>query len=208
MTKVSRLVPAVLVAGFMLSITVGVSLGIEEKGDFVLRDYKSGFNKSFREVLSADINILVLTETTCYSCIKELKALETMRSRYRDKVTVTAIFLDREGWPRVKKYLDFYQFDLDFSLVDSAQTIPERFKTNYVPTLLIFDRQGTEKFRKRGYTDGEEEVLTAAVDDLLYPDRARDALAARPPESAPQIAPPAADGSAPVVKSSGCASTS
>jgi hypothetical protein len=199
-----RVVPALLVALFLSSITVGLSLGVEEKGDFVLRDYKSGFNKSFREVLTGEANILVLTETTCYSCIKELKALETLRARNKGRVTVTAIFLDREGWPRVKKYLDFYQFDLDFALVDSGQTVPERFETNYVPTLLIFDRQAAEKYRKRGFTDGEEEVLAAAIDDVLYPDRTRSAASAT--LAAPETAPAAVEGNAPVIKSSGCAS--
>src|SRR5512137_1319986 len=113
-----RCLPVALVAAFLLSITVGVSLGTEEKGDFLLRDYKSGFNKSLKDVLTADLNLIVITETTCYSCIKELKAMETMKARYKGKISVTAIFLDREGWPRVKKYLDFYQFDLDHSLVD------------------------------------------------------------------------------------------
>jgi thioredoxin-related protein len=198
----SRFIPATLVAVFLLSITVGVSLGTEDKGDFLLRDYKSGFNKSLKDVLVADLNLIVLTETTCYSCIKELKAMESMKGHYKGRISVTAIFLDREGWPRVKKYLDFYQFDLDHSLVDSAQTAPERFKTNFVPSLIIFDRQGTELFRKRGFVDGEEVMLDDTVGGLLYPGK-------MPGESGGPASPPAssgAEGNAPVVRSSGCAS--
>lgn len=195
-----RCVPAAFVALFLLSITVGTSLGTEEAGDFLLRDYKSGFNKSLKDLLLTDVNVMVLTETTCYSCIKELKAVEALRGKFKERVSVTAIFLDREGWPRVKKYLDFYQFDLDFSLVDSAQTVPNRFKTNYVPTLLIFDKQGVEVYRKRGFTDGEEGLIMTTVEDILFPKKEGAAAAASAP-------PPGASGNAPVVKSSGCASS-
>jgi hypothetical protein len=126
-----------------------------------------------------------------------------MKGRYKGRISVTAIFLDREGWPRVKKYLDFYQFDLDHSLVDSAQTAPERFKTNFVPSLIVFDRQGTELYRKRGFVDGEEAMLDEAVQGLLYPGTAPVAAGA-PGSAAP--ASPGAEGAAPVVRSSGCAS--
>ncbi len=185
----------ILLGAFLASITVGVSIGEGER-DFLLTDHKSNSKVAFRDILTTDANVMILTETTCYSCIKELKAMELLRSRYKGKVSVTAVFLDRQEWGRVKKYLDLYQFDLDFILEDSSQVVPTRFQANFVPTLIIFDREGKEIHRKQGYTDGEESMLAGILDDILYPGQ----KAAATPVAA-------GTPTAPVQKSSGCAST-
>ena len=183
-----------LVIAFLVAISIGISFGDEEKPDFFLRDYKSGVKKSLKDILITKANLLIVTETSCYSCIKELKSMEWLRAKYKGDISVTVSFVDREGWSRVKKYLDFYNFDLDLFLIDSSSTIPQRFQVTYIPTMIIFDAAGNEVYRKQGFAEGEESLISAKIDEILY---AKPVRMAREP-SAEETE---------VKKTSGCAST-
>jgi thiol-disulfide isomerase/thioredoxin len=192
---------------FVLSITVGISFGDTEEPvvkDFSLRDYKTMENESFSDTLQSKVNIMVVTETTCSSCIKELKSLEWLKDRYGSDLTVTTVFIDRVGWSRVRKYLDLYNFDLDFFLIDAGQVVPQRFGVSYIPSLIMFDKKGNEKYRKQGFAEGEESLISAKIDEVLSGKGSRRPVAAKP--LATDTA--GTTGLVPEVKkTSGCAST-
>jgi thiol-disulfide isomerase/thioredoxin len=187
-----------IVAFFVISLSIGVSFGNQEGKDFLIHDFKSGETKSFQDILATKANMVIVTETTCYSCIKELQAMELLRAKYKDNLLIAAVFVDRQGLNKVEKYLEYYNFDLDMLLVDEGSAIPRNFKVTYIPTLLMFDQEGNEVFRKEGFNPGDESLFSKKIEEIVYAEspRKRDKAKTKSDE---------APGS--VKKTSGCAST-
>lgn len=158
---------SVLIA-ILLSLSVSVHAGEDESPDFSLMEYRSGETRSFENILLSRVNVMVVTSTTCSSCISELKALDRIRAKYKGEMTVTAIFVDRSGESRVYRYLDYYKFDLDMFLVDPGNTVPQLFGAPTVPTMIMFDSQGRERYRKTGFSSGDESLVIGKVEEILY----------------------------------------
>ena len=55
----------VLLVAFLLSISVGVYAQNDENPDFSLVEYKSGKKHSFKDILTARVNVMIVTSTTC-----------------------------------------------------------------------------------------------------------------------------------------------
>ncbi|UCG39132.1 MAG: TlpA family protein disulfide reductase [bacterium] len=195
--RIHRALSVPLLLLFLFSLTVGISYGVEERPDFSLFEYKSGQKKSFNDILLTRANVMVVTETTCVSCIKELRSLDWLRAKYRGDMAVIGVFVDREGESRVIRYLDYYKFDLDMFLVDPGNEIPLKFKVDFLPTMIIFDEKGNEVRRKKGFEQGDESLISAMVDEVL--NRKRAAARAVPTPSATAVAPEK--------RTTGCAST-
>ena len=119
--KTLRTINLLVLITFVLSISVGVYAQKEEHPDFSLIEYKSGKQQSFKDILTTKANIMVVTSTTCGSCISELRAMDWIKAKYRGDLSVTAVFIDRGGESRVYRYLEYYKFDLDRFLMDPGQ---------------------------------------------------------------------------------------
>ncbi len=194
--KIVRYTSTLILVFYLLTLSIGVSFGDDEGASGIsLFEYLSGERKSFEQITGAPANLLVVTETTCYSCIKELRAMELLKAKYRDSISISAAFIDRQGLAKVQKYLEFYQFDLDNLLIDPDSTISRKFNVTYIPTLLIFDQNGNETYRKEGFVVGEESLYSQKIDEMIYSKSAR---RTRRPEPSQESAPK---------KTTGCAST-
>ena len=158
---------------FVISLSVGVSLGDQDTQEILILDYKSGETKKFQDLLLTRANIIILTETTCYSCIKELQAMEIIRAKYRGDVAVIADFIDRQGLAKVERYLEYYNFDLDMLLVDESSALPRKYQVNYIPTMIIFDQDGNLMFRKEGFQEGDESLISKKIEEIIHTDSAR-----------------------------------
>ncbi|MDT8367199.1 MAG: hypothetical protein RRA15_12050 [bacterium] len=79
--KKIRSINLLVFIAFMLSISVGVYAQEEDRPDFSLIEYKSGQQQSFKDILTTRVNIMVVTSTTCGSCISELKAMDWIRAK-------------------------------------------------------------------------------------------------------------------------------
>ncbi|MDF1535616.1 MAG: TlpA disulfide reductase family protein [bacterium] len=199
--KAVRILCLLILVSFLLTLSIGVQAQEEERPDFSLLEFKSGEQKNFNDILMAKVNILVVTSTTCGSCISELKALDWIRAKYKGDMAVVAAFIDRSGESRVYRYLEYYDFDLDMFLVDPGGAVPDSFKTTTVPTMIMFDRKGNERYRKVGYNDGDESNIITRIEEIMYSRKpALTATAAEGDASAPAAGAPAA-------KTTGCAST-
>ena len=183
---------------FLMSISVGSYAQDEETPDFSLLDYKSRKIHSFKDTITTRLNIMIITSTTCVSCISELRAMDWIRAKYRGDMSVTTVFTDRGGEDRVFRYLDYYGFDLDRFLMDPGGTVPSRFKAPTVPTMIMFDRKGVEQYRKEGFKSGDESLIISKAEEIMYPRRA----VQRTPGST------ATRNTSPAQKTTGCASTS
>ncbi len=186
--KILRSSCLILLVFTLLILSIGVSFGEEEPADFLLRDFISGQKKSFKDILTKKLNLLIITETTCYSCIKELKALESIRKKYGDRVSFTVAFTDRRGWSQVENYLNFYKFKLDMFLVDETRIIPRMFFAETVPTMIFLDRKGNELYRKIGFYEGDEKLIASVIDATLKGKRKRVVAEAEPVKSQPKKA--------------------
>ena len=92
---------------------------------------------------------MVITSTTCGSCISELKAMDWIRAKYKGDMSVTAVFIDRGSESRVYRYLEYYNFDLDRILVDPGGEVPSRFVAPTVPVMIMMARKGTSVSAKK-----------------------------------------------------------
>jgi len=197
--KILRSSCLILLVFTLLILSIGVSFGEEEPADFLLRDFLSGQKKTFQDILTKKLNLLIITETTCYSCIKELKALESIREKYGNRVSFTVAFTDRRGWSQVENYLNFYKFELDTFLVDETRIIPRMFFAETVPTMIFFDRKGNELYRKIGFYEGDDKLIATVIDETLKGKRKRVVAEAELVKSQPK--------KASIQRTRGCAST-
>ena len=163
-----RAASLLILIALLCTLSVGVYAQEEERPDFSLLEYQSGERHAFEDILTTRLNIMVVTSTTCGSCIRELKAMDRIRAKYAGEMSVTAIFVDRGGESRVSRYLRYYRFDLDRILVDPGQTVPSRFNAPTVPTMIMFDRQGRELSRKTGFVDEDEALIMSRAEELMY----------------------------------------
>jgi thiol-disulfide isomerase/thioredoxin len=197
--KVTRTICFALLIPFLLTLSVGVQAQEEDPRDFSLMEYKSREIKNFQDILTTKVNVMVVTSTTCGSCISELKALDWIRAKYKGDMSVIAVFIDRGGEGRVYRYLEYYDFDLDMFLVDPGGAVPSRFKAYTVPTMIMFDKKGNERYRKVGFNAGDESLIITRAEEIMYQKKAKAPLAAPGVDSGVV--------SAPAVKTTGCAST-
>lgn len=203
-TPLSKLktINLLVIIAFLLSISVGVHAQEEERPDFSLIEYKSGKRHSFKDILTTKVNVMIITSTTCGSCISELKAMDWIRAKYKGDMSVTAVFIDRRGESRVYGYLKYYNFDLDKFLVDPGGAVPSRFAASTVPTMIMFDKKGNERFRKTGFTAGDESLIITKAEEIMYGKRkgeGRRAKGGAKTSEGAQVAPGP--------KTSGCATT-
>ena len=165
--KIPRSFCLILLVFTLLILSIGISFGEDKPNDFLLRDFVSLQKKSFQDILTKELNFLIITETTCYLCIKEFEAFESVREKYGNRVSFTVAFTDRGGWSQVENYLNFYKFELDMFLVDETRIIPRLFNAENIPTMIFFDRKGNELYRKTGFYEGDEKLIISEMDAAL-----------------------------------------
>jgi len=193
-----RTINLLILIAFLLSLSVGVHAQEEKTPEFSLLEYKSGERLSFVDILTTKVNIMVVTSTTCGSCISELRAMDWIRAKYKGDMSVTAVFVDRAGEARVFRYLKYYDFDLDKILVDPGGAVPAQFDAHVIPTMIMFDKKGNEYYRREGFKAGDESMVIYKAEEIIYNKKR---VARQIPRSQPAEAAPAAQ------KTTGCAST-
>jgi thiol-disulfide isomerase/thioredoxin len=206
--KTLRTINLLVLITFVLSISVGVYAQEEERPDFSLIEYKSGKQQSFKDILTTKVNVMVVTSTTCGSCISELKAMDWIRAKYKGDLSVTAVFIDRGGESRVYRYIEYYKFDLDKFLVDPGGAVPSRFNAPTVPTMIMFDKKGNERFRKVGFTAGDESLIISQAEEIMYGKKKDTARSTQDAVKTGRAAQEEPEPTGPEVrKTTGCAST-
>lgn len=208
----TRAISLLMLGAFLCMLSISVHAQDEAARDFSLIEYKSGKKHTFEDILTTRANVLIVTSTTCGSCISELKAMDWIRAKYKGDMSVTAVFIDRGGESRVFRYLKYYNFDLDRFLVDPGGAVPSRFNAPTVPTMIMFDKKGNERFRKVGFAAGDESLIINKAEEIMYGERKRqkleEARAREKQETGAAAVEPEADEAAPRVrKTTGCAST-
>jgi thiol-disulfide isomerase/thioredoxin len=203
-----RTINLLVIITFLLSISVGVYAQEEKRPDFSLKEYKSGERHSFKDIITTKVNVMIVTSTTCGSCISELKAMSWIRAKYRGDMSVTAVFVDRGEESRVYRYLEYYNFDLDKILLDPGGSVPSKFDAHTVPTRIMFDKKGIERYRKVGFATGEESLIIAKAEEIMYGKKKDTGRRAQDAGKTDKTSKASAEQTAPGVnKTTGCAST-
>lgn len=103
----------------------------------------------------------------CTPCLMSFPVLEKIQSEYKGKVQFIAVNMDSDLKARdhflKKNPLSFLHTN------DTEQKMKAQFDVQALPTTLLFDSQGKEVFRLRGFEKGHEEKIRKALKDVLDP---------------------------------------
>lgn len=102
----------------------------------------------------------------CRSCPVQLKALDDLGEKYRDKgVKVWGIALDKE-FDDARHYVE--KHNLRFTaLHDSSVQVSERYDFDDLPTTLVVDRDGKLRLMSEGFNPGDEAKLDQFLETLV-----------------------------------------
>ncbi len=106
---------------------------------------------------------MVLFWTTwCPSCKEEMPEMEKLRKSHGDKLNVITISLDEQ-----KSALEAYfsKNKLDLPVYHGDEAIARKFEIQAIPTLVIFDKDGTQTFAKAGIFP--HSMLESMADKLI-----------------------------------------
>ena len=104
----------------------------------------------------------------CEPCKVELRALQSLYDRYREKgFSIIAINQDSpRSLAKVRSYTASQRFT--FPIVPDPNTqLFERFNGQAIPLTLLFDRDGTLALRRVGYLPGDETSLESEIRSIL-----------------------------------------
>ncbi len=136
--------------------------------DFKLPEIGAGRLLTLLEVARKDYTMLLFLQANCISCLSELRLLELIRNRYRDRVGLVAVFHDPAQDERVRRILDAYQLHPDYILADPGLLQPGGYHFRLVPVLLVIGPDGKIIFSRKGFQSREASPLAAQLDRLFW----------------------------------------
>jgi thiol-disulfide isomerase/thioredoxin len=108
---------------------------------------------TFRE-LQGQVVLLDFWATWCVPCRKEMKLLESIHQRYKDKGL--AVFgVDQESAQLQSDFLKKKSFSYPM-LVDGNRALTKRFKADVLPTLVLIDRSGKIAYWEQGLVEEKD----------------------------------------------------
>lgn len=127
----------------------------------------------------------------CDSCVDEMLSLQKLEDKYGGKgLTILAINEDinisRERIQRFLERLERFRGKVTYPILfDRDSTIFNSFKGDYLPTLVLIDRDGKIVSTSRGYTEQSEPDILATIENLVSPESA--ATPEKPPAGAAKV---------------------
>ena len=102
----------------------------------------------------------------CEPCRRSFPWMETLRKAYEGKgLTVLAIDVDTDRADGDRFLRRFHpEFDVRF---DSSGTLAEQYKVTGMPTSVLIDRHGVQRFRHIGFQPADAASYEAQVRQLL-----------------------------------------
>ena len=116
--------------------------------------------------LQGRVVLLDFWATWCEPCKVSLPFYARLHQELGAKgLSVIAASTD-EGDDEVRQYLK--TTPLPYTVArDPGGQVAERLGVQLIPTSLLYDRSGRERFRKQGFTPDDEKLLRAEIDKLL-----------------------------------------
>jgi len=158
----SRRLPGILVA--LLALLAGCSTGPRvgtQTPDFATVDADG------RPVVPADyrgkVTLYYFWATWYAPCFESTEAVERLRKKYAGRLEVLGIHYNTVG-----NAVEYYnEAHLGFRLVPDGTAIVRAFGVEKLPTIVIVDRSGKVAYSRTKFAEGDEESLTAAIENAL-----------------------------------------
>jgi peroxiredoxin len=107
--------------------------------------------------------VLDLFATTCMPCVYEVPQLAEICRKYGSDVEVISIGSPSDTVDGLRQFKSEYQ--MTWRVARDTDGVFEKYGVEYIPTLVIIDRNGTMRHRYVGLT--EASTLSSRIDPLL-----------------------------------------
>jgi thiol-disulfide isomerase/thioredoxin len=118
--------------------------------------------------------LLNIWATWCAPCREEMPALDRLQQALGGPdFEVVALSIDREGMAVVQRFYDEIGIRALAPYVDSSMRAGAALRIVGVPTTLLLDRQGSERWRKTGPEQWDSPAIDAALRARIREERGR-----------------------------------
>lgn len=107
--------------------------------------------------------VLDLFSTRCVPCVYEVPQLAEICGKYGSDVEVVSIGSSSDTVDGLRQFKGEYQ--MTWRVARDTDGVFDRYGVEYIPTLVIIDRNGTMRYRYVGLT--EASTLSSRIDPLL-----------------------------------------
>jgi tetratricopeptide (TPR) repeat protein len=132
--------------------------------DFKLPELNSGELLTLLDVVEKKYTMLAFLHTGSPACLRQLRLLQNIRDRYRDRVSLVAIFQEETEGEQVGEYLARYDVRPDFVLMDPRLRQTRSYSLGYVPVLLVAGPGGMIVLSRKGYQPERSWYFAGEVD--------------------------------------------
>jgi thiol-disulfide isomerase/thioredoxin len=112
--------------------------------------------------------LLNVWATWCVPCRKEMPALDRLQQQLGGaNFQVVALSIDGGGTPAVRRFYDEIGIRALAVFVDSNMEATGKLRTLGIPTTLLLDREGRERWRRAGPAEWDSPEIVAALRERL-----------------------------------------
>lgn len=164
-----RLLTDFFLAGFILLFITSVSYASSEKlsvkaPNFTLKS-RSGKNIKLSE-LRGQVVLLNFWASWCGPCRKEMPVLEKIHKKYK-RLGFTLLGVNvEENSNAAKNYLKDIKVSFPI-LFDNTNKTSKLYDVSAMPTTILIDRNGNQRFIHKGYKAGYEKKYRTQIKKLL-----------------------------------------
>jgi peroxiredoxin len=148
----------------LMDSEVELSIG-DRAPEFSLPNLATDQMESLKDYLGKPI-VLFFIQSACYSCLQEAKALQKLKEKLGNRVTMLAVGVDLLGKPMLVSWAAHNNIDYPV-LLDPIFSVPEKYGFSFTPSSVIIDKEGKIAFIHAGYRPQDIEVFESKLNELL-----------------------------------------
>ena len=151
-----------------LMILFGHPLLSQQAVDFVLKDLNGNFIR-LSDAYEDQVVLIDFWATWCFPCIKELRQLQNIYDKYREKgLTVFAISVDGPDTAAlVKNFIRKYQYSFPVLLDSDSKVVSLYNPSLLLPYSVLIDKGGYIRYVHQGYSPGDEILIIDEIENVF-----------------------------------------
>ncbi len=151
-----------------LMILFGHPLLSQQAIDFVLKDLDGNFVR-LSDAYKDQVVLIDFWATWCFPCIKELRQLQKLYDKYREKgLTVLAISIDGPDTAAlIKNFMRKYQYSFPVLLDSDSKVVSLYNPSLFLPYSVLIDRGGYIRYVHQGYSPGDEILIAEKIENVF-----------------------------------------
>ena len=111
--------------------------------------------------------MLYFLQASCSACLQELKVLDRVRNRYRDRVGLVTVFHDDDEKSAVGSFLSEAGVTPDHVLSDPRFSQRHVYGVEAIPLLLVVGPDGKIVFSRKGFEPADAWALAGDLDGIF-----------------------------------------